>query len=508
MPNGILYIITGGEWNLEKVTLLIDGQPTRTVLLEGQNKRIVQAGVKPVNGKVDATLSLLLKDSRLERFILHAPTLITGEIQAPVFMFFTKKTLRSLTFSLKGSTGQTVMLSNEKNPKQVILKGSSVTVYLSPQDKQLILGTGVDYDIAMHMNYAEGGFDDFLFSLKVDFSPVVKGPELEVGTGQPTVPTIIINPETGEIISVDEGGAPPSEKPQDARCAVKGSVFTPLLGTCGCIDPKTRELQDFRQNPDGSGECVTKNPVVQAAERLMPAPVNEATVPAVSKPIEKSVDVPESRLSEREPRTIAFVMQLYAKPVVFKGQQQKILVKTSDGMPIDSAELQVTLPDGTVRTLYSDNSGTADFMVDNIGKYSVVAKKGEVEVRLDFQSYETITEVPVISPTMPELYLSAVEEFSWISVVVLVLLAAVAGLTFYTYANITFPDYGLERNNLARGAVYFFTFLFLATPLIMGYFYRLGTGLLLALAETLIAYAFFNYVEPMLQLGKQEKPAE
>ena len=78
----------------------------------------------------------------------------------------------------------------------------------------------------------------------------------------------------------------------------------------------------------------------------------------------------------------------------------------------------------------------------------------------------------------------------------------------YTYANISFPDYGVERNNLARGAVYFFTFLFLATPLIMGYFYRLGTGILLALAEALIAYAFFNYVEPMLQLGKQEKPAE
>ena len=507
MPNGILFSLTGAL-NVDKASLLIDGQPVQAILLEGQNQRIVQAGVRPVNGKVDATLSLLLKDSRLDRFILHAPTFISGEIEDPVFLFFTEKTLRSVVFSLKGRTGQTVMLSSEKNPEQVVLKGSSVTVNLSSKEQRRILGTGVAYDIAVHANYAEGGYDDWLFGLKVDFSPVVRGPELAVEDGQPTEPTIIINPETGEIIHIGEGGAPADKKPQDGRCSVKGSVFIPLIGTCGCIDPKTRELQDFRQNPDGSGECVAKNPVVQAAERLMPAPAEEATIPTVSKPIEKSVDVPETELPDRQMRTMALVMELYAKPVVFKGQQQKILVKTSDGLPIDSAELQVTLPDGTVRTLYSDTSGKADFTVDNVGQYSVVAKKGEIEVRLDFQSYETLAEVPVLSPTMQEIYLSAVEEFNWISLIVLMVLVAVATLTFYTYANISFPDYGVERNNLARGAVYFFTFLFLATPLIMGYFYRLGTGILLALAEALIAYAFFNYVEPMLQLGKQEKPAE
>src|SRR3989338_828613 len=203
MPNVILFSLTGAL-NVDNASLLIDGQPVQAILLEGQNQRIVQAGVRPVNGKVDATLSLLLKDSRLDRFILHAPTFISGEIEDPVFLFFTEKTLRSVVFSLKGRTGQTVMLSSEKNPQQVVLKGSSVTVNLSSKEQRRILGTGVAYDIAVHANYAEGGYDDWLFGLKVDFSPVVRGPELAVEDGQPTEPTIIVNPETGEIIHIGE----------------------------------------------------------------------------------------------------------------------------------------------------------------------------------------------------------------------------------------------------------------------------------------------------------------
>ncbi|MBS3062570.1 MAG: carboxypeptidase regulatory-like domain-containing protein [Candidatus Diapherotrites archaeon] len=183
---------------------------------------------------------------------------------------------------------------------------------------------------------------------------------------------------------------------------------------------------------------------------------------------------------------VASLILVEIRPVQFLGDTADPRVVAADGTPLQDAEVKIRLPNDETRTLKTDATGFALFPVTLRGEYALEARKGDAMAATVFHSYDGFLDVPFFSADQYVVYNYAMEDYNWITFIVVVILAGLTALTLNGNASAYFFD------SRFLGLWKLLAFLSFVAPFLATVFYKTGTGILVAALEAVLVYAYFN----------------